>query len=109
SVASAAVCNRIARGLLTSFRAQHPAASTLLPTSLKSSFYVSLMGLIKNAGFDPRAFSAAKLSSYLGAAPATAVFFPRGAPAMHNREILQALVWMFQNYDLLLIRAGNID
>jgi len=108
-VAPAAVRNRIARGLMSQLRAQQSTASTLLPTSIGSSFYVSLVGLLKNACFDPRSFNAAELTRFLGTTPATAEFFHPRQMAEHRREIVKGLVWIFQNYDPLLAKAGHID
>lgn len=80
-----------------------------LPESLKLRFYADFFSLLKNSLFDPRDCEAQAVANFmLEHRSAEAFFSPDSAPEQ-KKLVIQAVFWMFKQYELVLQRENRID
>ncbi|WP_315772311.1 MULTISPECIES: ATP-dependent helicase [unclassified Bradyrhizobium] len=80
-----------------------------LPASLRFRFYSEFFGLLKNALFDPRATDPQKLADFMLTSKAGEVFFQPGSTSDEKKLVIQAVYWMFKEYERLLQRERRMD
>ncbi|WP_315718276.1 MULTISPECIES: ATP-dependent helicase [unclassified Bradyrhizobium] len=80
-----------------------------LPASLRFRFYTEFFGLLKNAMLDPRATAPQKLADFMLTNKAAQVFFQPGSTSEQKKFVIQAVHWLFKEYELLLQRERRID
>ncbi|QOZ25913.1 ATP-dependent helicase [Bradyrhizobium sp. CCBAU 51753] len=80
-----------------------------LPASLRFRFYSEFFGLLKNALFDPRAASPQKFADFMLSSKAAEVFFQLGSTSDAKKLVIQAVFWLFKEYELRLQRERRMD
>jgi DNA helicase II / ATP-dependent DNA helicase PcrA len=80
-----------------------------LPASLRYRFYSEFFGLLKNSLFDPRSTVPQKFADFMLINKSAEVFFQPGSPSDQKRFVIQAVLWMFREYERLLHREQRID
>ncbi|TPQ31547.1 hypothetical protein C2U70_23910 [Bradyrhizobium guangdongense] len=80
-----------------------------LPASLRYRFYSEFFGLLKNALFDPRAAVPQKLADFMLTSKSAQVFFQAGSTSEEKKFVIQAVHWMFKEYERLLQREHRMD
>lgn len=80
-----------------------------LPASLRFRFYSEFVGRLKNALFDPRATAPQKFADFMLTSKSAEVFFQPGSTSEDKRFVIQAVHWMFKEYDRRLQREHRMD
>jgi DNA helicase-2/ATP-dependent DNA helicase PcrA len=80
-----------------------------LPASLRFRFYAEFFGLLKNSLIDPREAPAQPFADFMLTAKSAEVFFHAGSPAEQKKHVIQAVHWMFKQYERVLQRERRID
>ncbi|MDA9433693.1 ATP-dependent helicase [Bradyrhizobium sp. CCBAU 51627] len=80
-----------------------------LPASLRFRFYSEFFGLLKNALFDPRAAAPQKLADFMLTSKSAQVFFQAGSTSEEKKFVIQAVHWLFKEYERLLQREQRMD
>ncbi len=80
-----------------------------LPASLRYRFYSEFFGLLKNSLFDPRATAPQTFADFMLTNRSAEVFFQPGSTSEQKRFVIQAVLWMFKEYERLLQREQRID
>jgi DNA helicase-2/ATP-dependent DNA helicase PcrA len=80
-----------------------------LPSSLRFRFYSEFFGYLKNSLFDPRDAAPQKFADFMLASKGAEIFFESGSTADDKKYVIQAVFWMFKNYEALLQRERRMD
>ncbi|MBA7469763.1 ATP-dependent DNA helicase PcrA [subsurface metagenome] len=80
-----------------------------LPASLRFRFYSEFFGLLKNALFDPRATIPQKFADFMLTSKSAEVFFQPDSSSGDKKFVIQAVHWMFKEYERLLQREQRMD
>jgi DNA helicase-2/ATP-dependent DNA helicase PcrA len=80
-----------------------------LPGSLRYRFFSEFFGLLKNCLFDPRATIPQKFADFMLSSKSAEVFFQPGYTSEQKKFVIQAVLWMFKQYEGLLQRERRID
>jgi DNA helicase-2/ATP-dependent DNA helicase PcrA len=80
-----------------------------LPASLRYRFYSEFFGLLKNSLFDPRSTVPQKFADFMLTNKSAEVFFQPGSTSDQKRFVIQAVLWMFREYERLLHRERRVD
>lgn len=80
-----------------------------LPASLRLRFYSEFFGLLKNALFDPRSAAPQKFADFMLTSKSAEVFFQPGSTSEEKKFVIQAVHWMFKEYERLLQREQRMD
>jgi DNA helicase-2/ATP-dependent DNA helicase PcrA len=80
-----------------------------LPASLRFRFYSEFFGLLKNSLFDPRETVPQKFADFMLTSKAAEVFFQPGSTSEQKKFVIQAVLWMFTNFERLLQRVHRMD
>ena len=97
------------KGTLASSSAEGQKRHDALPASLRFRFYSEFFGLLKNSLFDPRSTVPQKFADFMLKCKAAEVFFQPGSMAEEKKFVIQAVLWMFTNYERALQRERRID
>jgi DNA helicase II / ATP-dependent DNA helicase PcrA len=80
-----------------------------LPASLRYRFYSEFFGLLKNSLFDPRSTVPQTFADFMLTNKSAEVFFQPGSTSDQKKFVIQAVLWMFREYERLLHREQRID
>lgn len=92
------------REVLTALKERSPDRYALLPQNVKRRVYLELIGILKNALFDPREAPTQRLGEYLLTSRLGREFLPSSEP-LAVRKALQALIWIYQAFER--VQAGQ--
>lgn len=101
--------NRFARDGLSGLRNLSAERHRLLPANLRSNVYLDLFGLLKNELFDPRGFDSSQIANFVLASTQAQPFFGDASTPAEVKSVVQALVWLFQTYDVKLQEFSLMD
>jgi DNA helicase II / ATP-dependent DNA helicase PcrA len=97
------------RELLSELQKRSEERFKSLPTNLQRRFYREIFSLLKNALFDPRSIDAQKLAEYLMGSAQAQPFFAEARDPAAAKLVVEALIWLYRGYELLLQRERMID
>jgi DNA helicase-2/ATP-dependent DNA helicase PcrA len=80
-----------------------------IPDTLRYRFFAEYFSFLKNALFDPRSISAQPLAEFMLKDRTSEVFFQANSTNEQKRLVIQAVIWIYQQYDLALQRNSRID
>jgi DNA helicase-2/ATP-dependent DNA helicase PcrA len=80
-----------------------------IPSTLKFRFFAEFFGLLKNALFDPRSVDAQAFADFMVTSKNAEVFFQPGSSNEKKKYVIQAVLWMFKQYEAVLRREQRID
>lgn len=83
--------------------------SDALPDTLKWRFYANFFSLLKNSMFDPRDCDPQTVADFMLKHPSAEAFFSPDSPADQKKLVIQAVFWMFKQYEKVLQRERKID
>lgn len=83
--------------------------SDALPDTLKRRFYGDFFSLLKNSMFDPRDCEAQAVADFMLKNRSAEVFFSPDSTPEHKKLVIQAVFWMFRQYEAVLQREKRID
>lgn len=87
-----------------------PEREALIPGHLAPGYFLELFGLFKNNTFDPRQLNGQEFGEFVLAAPSAEVLLAdAGANRESIRMIVQAVAWLYEEYDKRLAAAGSMD
>ena len=99
-----------AKEVKNALNAASPDRHVLLPGNLTLAFYLDFFGVLKNSLFDPRSLDGQTVGEFIMKSRQAEPFFV-DTPADRDtvRKIVQAVVFMFQNYDRKLVDSARMD
>jgi DNA helicase II / ATP-dependent DNA helicase PcrA len=80
-----------------------------LPENLKLRFYGEFFSLLKNSMLDPRDVAPQAFADFMLTGRSAEAFFAPGTTTEQKKLIIQAVHWMFVQYDKVLQRERRID
>lgn len=80
-----------------------------LPETIKLRFYGDFFSLLKNSMFDPRDCDPQAVANFMLEHRSAEAFFSPDSAAKQKKLVIQAVYWMFKQYEGVLQREKRID
>jgi DNA helicase-2/ATP-dependent DNA helicase PcrA len=80
-----------------------------IPDTLRYRFFAEFFSFLKNMLFDPRNTPPQKFANFMLKDRTAEVFFQPGSSNDRKKLVIQAVHWIYKQYELALQREGRID
>lgn len=100
----------ILREVKTALERKNIERHALLPTNVKDRVYAEFFSNLKNSLFDPREVNAQQFADYVaGNQKLSEIFLSHLLDSTQRKLAIQALLWLFQAYELAMQRERVLD